>query len=92
MVDTFVTNVACEEVYTEPYQGVLDAKQVLFVTPNKVIEAEFLGGQLLRARGVKCLVESIELNHVKVTKGDKEYILPLGDSVQWLHEDEGRLQ
>lgn len=71
-------------------QRVPATESVLYLTDTKVMEATFQDGQLKTVRGTNAVVEQIEMNCVKVSKGDKTYFLKLGDSVRWLEAE--RLQ
>lgn len=57
---------------------------VIFLAPGLLLVAEHQDGQLVRSMGTTCKVEQIEMNHVKVTKGDAEAYYEIGDKVRWL--------
>lgn len=45
-------------------------------------------GKLLAAQGFNAKVEQVEMNMVKVTKGDNVMFLELGEDIQWIKERE----
>lgn len=57
-----------------------------FLTDGLIMSATFDNGELVGIGGTTAKVEQIELDHVKITKGDKEEFVRLGDRVRWLPE------
>ncbi|MNH39692.1 hypothetical protein D3C79_1009030 [compost metagenome] len=43
-------------------------------------------GKLIASRGVAAKVEQVELNHVKIVRGDVEEFVRLGTTVRWMPE------
>lgn len=60
-----------------------------FLTEGLMMVAKYEEGVLVKSHGVTAKVEQVEMNHVKVTKGDKEEFLQLSDKVRWLPEEGG---
>lgn len=79
----------CEEVYhnQEAILAMRDSfpgETVTFISPNMLIVANIIDGKLVRSTGITVKAEQVELNHVKVTKGDEVKFYELGETVRWM--------
>lgn len=59
-----------------------------FLTENLLMIAELQEGELISSQGCTVKAEQVELNHVKVIRGDKEEYIQLSDKVRWMPEGE----
>jgi hypothetical protein len=80
----------CEEIYGHEAEelrlmgGTFPGETVTFISPNMLIKANVINGQLVRAAGTVVKAEQVELNHVKVTKGEEVMFFELSETVRWM--------
>lgn len=61
-----------------------DKDVVTFISANLLIVAKYKDGRLIRTLGTSVKAESVEMNFVKVTKGDETCFFEIGDNVRWM--------
>jgi len=92
---SFDENIHCEEVYGPSSDDLMaqhlnevEKKKVLFISPNLLILATVEDGKLTGAIGEKVKAEQIEMDYVKIEKGDQRLFVKLSDGVRWMEEME----
>lgn len=60
-----------------------------FISEGIMIVAQMEDGKVISSSGTVVKAEQIELDHVKVTRGDIVEYIELSDKVRWMSEDGG---
>lgn len=79
---TFQENPQSEEMYNENNHH--EIKKVTLVSEGLMLVGVEIDGEFIGAVGTTVKAESVEMNNVKVQKGNEVMFLELGENVRWI--------